>query len=70
MTNPGLVAWPSSARDYRRFDVTEVVGHGDAVRLTVRSLTRAAPQQPWRDLYPLLMVAQLIARKRYLRSLR
>lgn len=43
---------------------------GDVVRLTVRSLTRAAPQQPWRALYPLLRVAQLVARRRYLRSLR
>lgn len=44
--------------------------HGNEVRLTVRSLTRAAPQQPWRALYPLLRIAQLIVRKRYLRSLR
>jgi uncharacterized protein (UPF0548 family) len=43
---------------------------GDEVRLTVRSLTRAAPQQPWRILYPLLRVAQRIARGRYLRALR
>lgn len=43
---------------------------GDEVSLTVRSLTRAAPQQPWRALYPLLRVAQLIARRRYLRALR
>ena len=43
---------------------------GDEVRITVRSLTRAASQQPWRSLYPLLMVAQRIARRRYLRSLR
>lgn len=43
---------------------------GDEVRLTVRSLTRAAPRQPWRALYPLLRIAQLIARRRYLRSLR
>ena len=43
---------------------------GDEVRLTVRSLTRPAPQQPWRALYPLLRVAQRIARRRYLRSLR
>ena len=43
---------------------------GDEVYLTVRSLTRAAPQQPWRALYPLLKVAQLVARRRYLRSLR
>lgn len=44
--------------------------HGDDVRITVRSLTRAAPQQPWRALYPLLRVAQLIARRRYLKALR
>lgn len=44
--------------------------HGDEVRLSVRSLTRAAPQQPWRALYPLLRVAQRVARQRYLRSLR
>ncbi|WP_417508392.1 DUF1990 family protein [Microbacterium sp.] len=43
---------------------------GDEVRLTVRSLTRPAPQQPWRMMYPLLRVAQLIARRRYLRALR
>jgi len=27
---------------------------GEDVRLTIRSLTRAAPQQPWRVLYPVL----------------
>lgn len=43
--------------------------HGEEVRLTVRSLTRAAPQQPWRALYPLLRIVQQIARRRYLRSL-
>ena len=43
---------------------------GDEVRLTVRSLPRPAPQQPWRALYPLLLIAQRIARRRYLRSLR
>ncbi|MEN2737971.1 DUF1990 domain-containing protein [Microbacterium sp. X-17] len=43
---------------------------GDAVRLTVRSLTRAAPRQPWRALYPLLRIAQAVARRRYLRALR
>lgn len=40
------------------------------VRLTVRSLTRAAPQQPWRALYPMLRVAQMVARRRYLRAMR
>lgn len=44
--------------------------HGDDVVLTIRSLTRAAPQQPWRALYPLLLVAQRIVRRRYLRALR
>lgn len=44
--------------------------HGEEVRLTVRSLTRAAPQQPWRILYPLLRIVQRITRGRYLRSLR
>ena len=44
--------------------------HGEEVRLTVRSLTRAAPQQPWRMLYPALRIAQRIVRRRYLRALR
>jgi len=44
--------------------------HGDEVQLTIRSLTRAAPQQPWRLLYPLLLIAQQVARRRYLRALR
>lgn len=42
---------------------------GADVFLTIRSLTRAAPQQPWRLLHPLLRVAQLVARRRYLRAL-
>lgn len=42
----------------------------DEVRLTLRSLTRAALQQPWRALYPLLLVAQRVAKRRYLRALR
>lgn len=44
--------------------------HGDQVYLTVRSLTRAAAQQPWRALFPLLLIAQRMVRKRYLRALR
>ena len=44
--------------------------HGEKVHLTVRSLTRPALQQPWRALYPVLRIAQLIARRRYLRALR
>lgn len=43
---------------------------GDDIHLTVRSLTRAASQQPWRALFPLLLIAQLIVRRRYLRALR
>lgn len=43
---------------------------GDDVFVTVRSLTAPAEQQPWRALYPLLRVAQVIARRRYLRALR
>lgn len=43
---------------------------GEEVRLTIRSLTRAASHQPWRALYPLLRVAQLLVRRRYLRALR
>lgn len=42
---------------------------GDEVHLTIRSLTRAAPQQPWRLLFPLLLIAQRVVRKRYLRAL-
>lgn len=43
---------------------------GNDVHLTIRSLTRAAPQQPWRGLFPLLLVVQRIVRARYLRALR
>ncbi|MFG6504526.1 DUF1990 family protein [Microbacterium sp. P05] len=43
---------------------------GDAVFLTIRSLTAPAGRQPWRALYPLLRVAQVVARRRYLRALR
>lgn len=42
---------------------------GDQVRLTIRSLTRAAPQQPWRALFPLLLIVQKVVRRRYLRAL-
>ncbi|MFC7620777.1 DUF1990 family protein [Microlunatus sp. GCM10028923] len=41
----------------------------DEVRLTVRSITRPSPRQPWRALYPLLRIAQRIVRRRYLRAL-
>lgn len=42
---------------------------GGDVFLTIRSLTRAAPDQPWRALFPLLLAAQPWYRRRYLRSL-
>ncbi|POH58599.1 DUF1990 family protein [Arthrobacter glacialis] len=42
---------------------------GDQVHLSIRSLTRAAPQQPWRALFPILLLAQLVVRRRYLRAL-
>ena len=44
--------------------------NGDDVFLTIRSLTAPAAKQPWRALYPLLRVAQSVARRRYLRALR
>lgn len=44
--------------------------HGDEVHLTIRSLTRAASQQPWKLLFPLLLTAQRIVQRRYLRALR
>ena len=42
---------------------------GDAVTLTVRSLTAPASSGIWRMLYPLLCLAQVVARRRYLRAL-
>lgn len=43
--------------------------NGDEVVLTVRSLTRAAKQQPWRSLFPVLLIAQQFVRRRYRRAL-
>lgn len=43
---------------------------GDEVHLTIRSLTRAASQQPWRVLFPVLLIAQRVVQRRYLRALR
>ncbi|WP_375385627.1 DUF1990 family protein [uncultured Microbacterium sp.] len=42
---------------------------GHDVSLTVRSLTAPSAEQPWRNVYPLLRIAQVIARRRYIRSL-
>lgn len=46
--------------------------HRDAgiVRLTIRSLTRPSTTPRWRAIYPALLVAQAVARRRYLRALR
>lgn len=42
---------------------------GDKVTLTIRSLTRASESWRWRVVYPLLLVAQVFARRRYLHAL-
>lgn len=42
---------------------------GDDIHLTIRSLTRAASDQPWRLLFPLLLFAQRVVRGRYLKAL-
>jgi uncharacterized protein (UPF0548 family) len=43
---------------------------GDTVRLTIRSLTKPGSALRWRLSYPALLVAQNVARRRYLRALR
>lgn len=43
---------------------------GDEVILEIRSLTAPASSGAWRAAFPLLLVAQRIARHRYLRALR
>ncbi|MBT2587802.1 DUF1990 family protein [Arthrobacter sp. ISL-95] len=43
---------------------------GDETRLTIRSLTGPASEQPWKALYPILLLLQRVVRRRYLRSLR
>ncbi len=42
----------------------------DTILLTIRSLTRPASSLPWRLLFPVLLVAQSVARRRYTRALR
>ncbi|WP_019179729.1 DUF1990 family protein [Microbacterium yannicii] len=42
----------------------------DEVTLTIRSLTRPGDSPRWRAAYPALLVAQAVARRRYLRALR
>ncbi|WP_200826271.1 DUF1990 family protein [Microbacterium timonense] len=43
---------------------------GGSVELTIRSLTRAATSWRWRAVYPLLLIAQALARYRYMSALR
>lgn len=43
---------------------------GDEVFLTIRSLTRASSRQPWRALFPILLIAQRIVQRRYRHALR
>lgn len=43
---------------------------GDEIRIVIRSLTRAADSGCWRVLFPVLLVAQRLVRRRYLRALR
>lgn len=42
----------------------------DAVLLSIRSITRPAARGVWRWVFPALLVAQRIVRRRYLRALR
>lgn len=43
---------------------------GEEVRLSVRSLTAPSERRTWRAIYPLLLLAQGVIRRRYLRALR
>ncbi|TWS24319.1 DUF1990 family protein [Tsukamurella sputi] len=43
---------------------------GNAVLLSIRPLTRPAARGPWRAAFPLLLLAQRVARARYVRALR
>ncbi|ADG80311.1 hypothetical protein TPAU25S_04185 [Tsukamurella paurometabola] len=83
VTEPVEVVDVVDARDRVGFSYRTLPGHpvcgeeafvvhrdGDDVVLTVRSLTRPAPRGFWRTAYPALRIAQLIARRRYLRALR
>jgi uncharacterized protein (UPF0548 family) len=86
VTDPAAEHWAVTDPSFRRSEVSAVIGHGDeawtrasrevlrwGVKTAsgfVRSLTRAAPQQPWRALYPVPMLMQRVAKRRYLRALR
>ena len=41
----------------------------NTVHFTLRSLTRPAPNGPWRPAFPILLLAQRVVRRRYLRAL-
>jgi uncharacterized protein (UPF0548 family) len=44
--------------------------HDDVVSLTLRSLTRPSTTRAWALLFPVLRLAQVVVRRRYLRALR
>lgn len=80
---PVEVVEVTDARDEVGFSYRALPGHpvrgeetfvvhrdGDTVLLTIRSLTRPAPRGFWRAAYPALLVAQRVARARYVRALR
>lgn len=46
-----------------------VTRSGDSVSLTIRSLTRPSDRIAWRLAYPVLLLAQRVARRRYLAAL-
>lgn len=65
-TLPGHPVLGEEAFILDRADATE----DSEIRFTIRSLTAPALHEPWRLLYPVLRVAQKIAKRRYLRALR
>lgn len=85
MTAPADTTWRATDGRFRRFETSRLIGMPDAewervsrdllrrtangVELTIRSLTRPARSVFWRAAYPLLRIAQSIARRRYLRAL-
>ena len=62
--SPEHASWESAVGRLLRWEVR--TRRSFDVALTLRSLTRAAPNGPWRVVFPLL----LVARRGYLRALR
>lgn len=74
--------WIATPKGYRRYEKTVVISSAwnDArlrmlrwgvktLHLTIRSLTRPAANGFWRYSFPMLLAAQWVFRRRYLRSL-